>query len=47
MNPLARIIAHQDRVGVDTENIYDDVFFSKLNGVANALDNLQARESIN
>jgi len=43
MNPLARIIAHQDRVGVDTENIYDDVFFSKLNGVANALDNLQAR----
>lgn len=42
MNPLARIVAHQDRVGPDTENIYTDEFFENLDGVANALDNVQA-----
>lgn len=43
MNPLARIVAHQDRVGPETENFYNDDFFENLNGVANALDNVQAR----
>lgn len=43
MNPLARIVAHQDRVGPETENVYNDYFFEKLDGVANALDNVQAR----
>jgi len=43
MNPLTRVTAFEDRVGADTENIYNDDFFAKLNGVANALDNVQAR----
>nr|CAB3267419.1 ubiquitin-like modifier-activating enzyme 1 [Phallusia mammillata] len=43
MNPLARINARQDRVGPETENIFTDDFFEKLDGVANALDNVQAR----
>jgi len=44
MNPLARITSFQDRVGEETESIYNDDFFGKLNGVANALDNLNARQ---
>merc|ERR550519_1932098 len=43
MNPLARITSLQDRVGADTEHIFTDDFFENLNGVANALDNVQAR----
>lgn len=42
MNPLARVVARQDRVGPETENVYTDDFFEKLDGVANALDNVQA-----
>lgn len=46
MNPdlKGRIISHQDRVGEDTENKYGDDFFSKLDGVTNALDNVAARQ---
>jgi len=44
MNPLARITPFQDRVGEETEKIYNDDFFQKLNGVANALDNVNARQ---
>lgn len=43
MNPLARITSLQDRVGGDTEHVFTDDFFESLNGVANALDNVQAR----
>lgn len=43
MNPLVNIVAHENRVGPETENIYDDVFFEALDGVANALDNVDAR----
>ncbi|XP_070558786.1 ubiquitin-like modifier-activating enzyme 1 [Ptychodera flava] len=43
MNPGVNIIAHQDRVGPETENIYNDSFFESLDGVANALDNVDAR----
>ncbi|XP_009466815.1 PREDICTED: ubiquitin-like modifier-activating enzyme 1 [Nipponia nippon] len=32
-----------DRVGPDTERVYDDDFFEALDGVANALDNVDAR----
>uniref|UniRef100_A0A3Q3LFY2 E1 ubiquitin-activating enzyme n=1 Tax=Mastacembelus armatus TaxID=205130 RepID=A0A3Q3LFY2_9TELE len=39
MNPSIRITGHQNRVGPDTERIYDDDFFESLDGVANALDN--------
>merc|ERR1711876_177336 len=31
------------RVGAETENIFHDKFFEKLDGVANALDNIEAR----
>ncbi|EJU06450.1 ubiquitin activating enzyme [Dacryopinax primogenitus] len=45
MNPdlKGKIVSHQDAVGPDTENIYDDVFFAHLDGVTNALDNIKAR----
>uniref|UniRef100_A0A7N9AKF0 E1 ubiquitin-activating enzyme n=1 Tax=Mastacembelus armatus TaxID=205130 RepID=A0A7N9AKF0_9TELE len=43
MNPSIRITGHQNRVGPDTERIYDDDFFESLDGVANALDNVDAR----
>merc|ERR1719400_748588 len=31
------------RVGAETEHVYNDSFFEPLNGVANALDNVEAR----
>ncbi|XP_050314109.1 ubiquitin-like modifier-activating enzyme 1 [Anthonomus grandis grandis] len=43
MNPEVNVIAHENRVGPETENIYDDTFFEALDGVANALDNVDAR----
>ncbi|KAH1011803.1 hypothetical protein HUJ04_001094 [Dendroctonus ponderosae] len=43
MNPQVNIVAHQNRVGPETENVYDDEFFEKLDAVANALDNVDAR----
>lgn len=45
MNPNVQITSHQNRVGPDTESVYDDEFFEALDGVANALDNVDARES--
>ena len=45
MNPAFNAIAHQNRVGPETENVYDDNFFESLDGVANALDNVDASES--
>lgn len=46
MNPetKGKYIAHQDRVGVETENVYNDDFFEHLDGVTNALDNVDARK---
>ncbi|GAB6029875.1 E1 ubiquitin-activating protein [Chamberlinius hualienensis] len=43
MNPRVNITAHQNRVCPDTESFYDDTFFEALDGVANALDNVEAR----
>ena len=43
MNPYIQVTSHQNRVGPDTERIYDDDFFQNLDGVANALDNIDAR----
>lgn len=43
MNPDVNIISHENRVGPDTESTYDDTFFERLDGVANALDNVDAR----
>ena len=42
MNPSLNAIAHQNRVGHETENVYNDAFFESLDGVANALDNVDA-----
>lgn len=44
MNPDLHVTAHQNRVGPDTEKVYDDDFFEALDGVANALDNVDASE---
>lgn len=43
MNPSINIDSNQNRVGPETENIYDDIFFEGLTGVTNALDNVDAR----
>lgn len=43
MNPDINIVSHLNRVGIETENIYNKDFYSKLNMVTNALDNIQAR----
>jgi ubiquitin-activating enzyme E1 len=43
MNPQLNIQSHELRVGPETENIYTDDFFESLDGVANALDNVEAR----
>ncbi|KAK9701765.1 E1 ubiquitin-activating protein [Basidiobolus ranarum] len=46
MNPdvTGKILSHQDRIGVETENIYNDGFFEDLDGVTNALDNVETRK---
>ena len=41
MNPNLKIVPQENRVGPDTENIYTDDFFENLDGVANALDNVE------
>ncbi|XP_037971257.2 ubiquitin-like modifier-activating enzyme 1 [Plutella xylostella] len=43
MNPSINVIAQENRVCPETECVYDDAFFSALDGVANALDNVDAR----
>lgn len=45
MNPDMRIKAYVDGVLPETENIYNDEFFERLDGVVNALDNVKARKS--
>jgi ubiquitin-activating enzyme E1 len=44
MNPEVNIIAHLNKVGPESESTYDDDFFNSLDGVANALDNVEARK---
>ena len=45
MNPdlVGHIISLKDRVGPDTEHIFNEDFWNKLDGVTNALDNVEAR----
>ncbi|KAJ1898832.1 E1 ubiquitin-activating protein, partial [Kickxella alabastrina] len=45
MNPdlQGKIVTHQDRVGAETECIYNDGFFEGIDAVTNALDNVDAR----
>lgn len=43
MNPGMNVKAREDRVGQETENVFTDEFFEALDGVTNALDNVDAR----
>uniref|UniRef100_A0A8C3AP66 Ubiquitin-activating enzyme E1 n=1 Tax=Cyclopterus lumpus TaxID=8103 RepID=A0A8C3AP66_CYCLU len=43
MNPQMNITAHQDRLDPGSEGVYDYDFFMGLDGVAAALDNMEAR----
>lgn len=43
MNPTLQVDALELRVGVETECTFDDKFFSSLDCVINALDNVEAR----
>uniref|UniRef100_A0A671K8V7 E1 ubiquitin-activating enzyme n=1 Tax=Sinocyclocheilus anshuiensis TaxID=1608454 RepID=A0A671K8V7_9TELE len=43
MNPYMNITAHQNRVCPETEEVYTHSFYSSLDGVAAALDNVDAR----
>lgn len=44
MNPRMKITAHQNRLGPDSEGLYDYNFFMGLDGVAAALDNVEGSE---
>lgn len=43
MNPDLKVEAQNNRVGEDSQDIYTDEFMDSLDGVANALDNVDAR----
>jgi len=43
MNPDSRVYAQLDKLGAETEDVFDDDFWGGLSGVCNALDNVQAR----
>jgi len=43
MNPELKVSSLEVRVGNDTEETFDDQFWESLDGVVNALDNIQAR----
>ena len=44
MNPDINVKVYLDRVGLDSENTFNDEFFDSLDGVCNALDNIIARQ---
>lgn len=48
MNPdlKGRIVTLRDRVGPDTEHVYNELFWEGLDGVTNALDNVDARQYV-
>ena len=48
MNPdlNGKIVTLRDRVGPDTEHIYNEAFWEDLDGVTNALDNVEARQYV-
>jgi|Transcript_30594 ubiquitin-activating enzyme E1 len=43
MNPALNVRAMEDKVAPETEGTFDDAFWEKVDGVTNALDNVQAR----
>ena len=48
MNPelKGKIIAMKDRVGPDSEHVFNEPFWEELSGVTNALDNVDARQYV-
>ena len=46
MNSTANIIAHENKVGSETDIIYGKQFFDNISFVANALDNVEARKYV-
>ena len=48
MNPelQGKIATLPDRVGADTEHIFSEAFWGELDGVTNALDNVEARQYV-
>ena len=44
MNNDVKIEASTQAVGDDTEEIFNDDFYEKIDCIANALDNVKARE---
>lgn len=43
MNSNMNIVSYQEKVGGDTEHLFGDDFYDKLDGVCTALDNVEAR----
>jgi ubiquitin-activating enzyme E1 len=43
MNAQLNVLSDETRVGPDTEDHFNDIFWNSLTGVCNALDNLEAR----
>jgi len=43
MNPFVNVEPQTNRVGIETEQTYNDTFFENLDGIANALDDVDAR----
>jgi len=43
MNPEMQIVAYTNRVGPETEELFNESFYHSLHGVCNALDNVEAR----
>lgn len=46
MNPDLRAVAYELRVAPDTESTYNDEFWSRMDGICTALDNVEARKYV-
>jgi len=46
-NPDIKIVSMKTKVARDTENVFDNEFWFGLSGIANALDNFEARRYVN
>lgn len=46
INPDLQVEAHLNKVCPATESIYNDSFFSRMNVVVTALDNVEARRYV-